>query len=48
LEALDGLPIIDEPRLAFELKVRALLRLLDMEESERFTNLRPAAGKPSI
>jgi uncharacterized protein YutE (UPF0331/DUF86 family) len=48
LEALDGLPIIDEPRLAFELKVRALLLLLDMEESERFTNLRPAAGKPSI
>lgn len=48
LEALDGLPIIDEPRLAFELKVRALLLSLDMKESERFTNLRPAAGKPSI
>jgi len=44
---LDGLPIIGEPRLAFELKVRALLLLLDMEESERFTNLRPA-GKSSI
>jgi len=38
LEALEGLPIIDEPRLAFELKVKALLQLLDLEESKRLAS----------
>jgi len=38
LEALEGLPIVDEPRLAFELKVKALLQLLDLEESKKLAS----------
>lgn len=38
LEALEGVPIVDEPGLAFELKVKALLQLLDLAESERLAS----------
>ncbi len=44
LEALEGLPIIDEPRLAFELKVKALLQLLDLEGSKGLAS-QPSSAK---
>ena len=35
VEALSGVPVVEEPSLAFELRYRALVELLDLEESMR-------------
>jgi len=35
VEALSGVPIVEEPGLAFELRFGALAELLDLEESVR-------------